>query len=102
VNESQALAVSDDETYQRNVDQHIEHEEEQLEHMCFEEMILRDLEGRNYRIKMEVSEYAGNLKPEELIDWLNAMDKFFEWQPMPKENKVKFACTKLKGHTMIL
>ena len=25
---------------------------------------------------MEVSDYAGSLKPEELIDWLNAMEFF--------------------------
>ena len=77
--------VSDEEIDQENVDQHIEHEEEheeheeeQLERVSFEERMLRALEGRNDRIKMEVSEYARNLKPEELIDWLNAMDKFFE------------------------
>jgi hypothetical protein len=45
----------------------------------FEERILRALEGRNDRITMEVLEYAGNLKPKELIDWMNAMDNFFEW-----------------------
>jgi hypothetical protein len=74
--------VSDEETDQENVDQHIkheEHEEGQLERVSFEERMLRDLEGRNDRINMEVSEYAGNLKPKELIDLLNAMDKFFEW-----------------------
>jgi len=43
--------------------------------MNFEEMILRAIEGRNDRIKMEVSEYVGNLKPEDLIYWLNAMEK---------------------------
>jgi hypothetical protein len=32
---------------------------------------------------------------------MNAMDFFFEWKPMPEENKVKFACTKLKAHIMI-
>jgi hypothetical protein len=63
--------------------------------------MLRALEGRNDRIEMEVLEYAKNLKPKELIDWLNAMDKNFEWQPMPEEKKVKFSCTKLKGHAMI-
>ena len=47
--------------------------------MDFEEMMLSVIEGRNDRIKMEVSEYAGNLKPEELIDWLNSMDRNFEW-----------------------
>jgi hypothetical protein len=99
--------LSDEEIYQGNVDQHIEHEEkhgeheeEQLECMYFEERMLRDLEGRNDRIKMEVSEYAGNIKPEELIDWINAMDDFFEW-PMPEEKKMKFSCTKMKGHAVI-
>jgi hypothetical protein len=67
--------VSNEEIDQGDVDQHIEHEEEQSERMTFEERILRALEGRNDRIKMEVSEYAGNLKLEELIDWLNAMEK---------------------------
>jgi len=50
---------------------------------------------------MEVLESAGNLKLEELIDWLNAMEKIIEWHPMPKEKKVIFSCTKLKGHAMI-
>jgi hypothetical protein len=93
--------VFDEETNQGDVDQHIEHEEEQLECMNFEERMLRALEGRNDGIKMEVSEYAGSLKPEELIDWLNTMEFFFEWKPMTEEKKVKFACTKLKGHAMI-
>jgi hypothetical protein len=29
------------------------------------------------------------------------MDYFFEWKPMIEEKKVKFTCTKLKGHGMI-
>jgi hypothetical protein len=45
--------------------------------VSFEERMLRSLEGRNDRIMMEVLEYAGNLKPYELIDWLNSMDKKF-------------------------
>jgi hypothetical protein len=44
--------------------------------MNFEEKMLRALEGRNDGIKMEVSEYAGSLKPEELIDWLNTGNCF--------------------------
>ena len=64
--------------------------------MPFDERMLRALEGRNDGIKIEVPDYAGNIKPEELIDWLNSMKKFFEWNPMIEERKVKFACTKLK------
>ena len=69
--------------------------------MPFDKRMLKALEGRNDGIKIEVSEYAGNLKPEELIDWLNSMETFFEWKSMIEEKKVKFACTKLKGHAMI-
>ena len=38
--------------------------------------MLKDLEGRNDGIKIEVPENAGNLKPKELINWLNSMDFF--------------------------
>jgi hypothetical protein len=93
--------VFDDETIRGDVDQHTKHEEEQLERMNFEERMLRALEGRNDGIKMEVLEYAGSLKLEELIDWLKSMEFIFEWKSMTKEKKVKFACTKLKGHAMI-
>jgi hypothetical protein len=60
--------VSDEEIDQGDPDQHIEHEEEQLERVTFEERMLGALEGRNDGIKMEVSKYAGRLKLEELID----------------------------------
>jgi len=93
--------LSDEETEYRGVDHQGEQEEEQLERMPFEERMLRALEGRNDGIKVEVPEYAGNLKPKELIDWLNSMEKFFEWKPMTEEKKVKIACTKLKGRAMI-
>ena len=78
-----------------------ENEAEELAHMSYEDRVLRALEGKNDGIKIEVSDYAGSLKAEELIDWLNEMSKFFDWKPMTEEKKMKFACTKLKGHAMI-
>jgi hypothetical protein len=95
------IEVSNVEIDQGYVYQHIVHEEEQLEKMMFEERILKALEGRNDGIEMEVSEYAGTLKPKELIDWITTMEFFFEWKSMIEEKKVKFLCTKLKGHAMI-
>ena len=92
--------ASDEETKHKDVD-HQREQEEQLERMPFDERMLRALEGRNYGIKIEVPDYAGNLKPEEFIDWLNSMEKFFEWNSMIEEKKVKFTCTKLKGYAMI-
>ena len=78
-----------------------ENEDERPEEMTYEDRVIRALERRSEAIKFDVSDYAGSLKPEELIDWLNEMGKFFEWKPMTEEKKLKFACTKLKGHAMI-
>ena len=65
--------------------------------MPFEEMMLRALEGRNDGIKIEVPNYAGNIKPEELIDCMNSMETFFEWNPMIEEKKVKFTMHQVQG-----
>ena len=78
-----------------------ENEDERLEEMTYEDRVIMALEGRSEAVKIDVSDYVGSLKPEELIDWLNEMGNFFEWKPMTEEKKLKFACTKLKGHAMI-
>jgi len=52
---------------------------------------------KGYNIKIEVYEYASGLKLEDLIDWVNNMEKYFEWSNLAKEKKVKLACTKLNG-----
>ena len=74
---------------------------EELEELSYKDRVLRALEGRSEEIKIEVLDYASSLKPEDLIDWLTQIGKFFEWNPMTKEKKMKFAWTKLKGHAMI-
>jgi len=45
--------------------------------------------------------YQGGLNPEELIDWINNMEKFFDYEETEDEKKVKFAVTKLKGHATL-
>jgi hypothetical protein len=61
-----------------NTDEEEEDEGERLGEMSYEDRVLRALERRSEAIKIDVSDYAGSLKPEELIDWLNEMGKFFE------------------------
>lgn len=51
--------------------------------------------------RLEVSIYTGILSPEELIDWINDMDKFFDYEETDEGKKVKFAVTKLKGHATL-
>ena len=45
--------------------------------------------------------YQGGLNPEEPIDWINSMEKFFDYEEMEEEKKVKFAVTKLVGHAAL-
>ena len=45
--------------------------------------------------------YQGGLNPEELIDWINSMEKFFDYEETEDEKKVKFAITKLKGQAAL-
>ena len=53
------------------------------------------------RPKTEVSIYARGLNPKELIDWINGMEKFFDYEETKNEKKVKFVITMLKGHASL-
>ena len=53
------------------------------------------------RPKPEVPTYKGGLDTNELLDWINEMDKFFDYDEMNEERKVKFAVTRLKGHASL-
>ena len=37
----------------------------------------------------------------ELLDWINEMEKFFDYDETDDGRKVKFAITKLKGHASL-
>ena len=38
---------------------------------------------------------------QELIDWINDMEKFFDFEETEEGKKVKFTITKLKGHATL-
>ena len=45
--------------------------------------------------------YEGSLTTEHLIDWINELDKYFEYDELEEDNKVKLAVTRLKGHASL-
>jgi hypothetical protein len=47
---------------------------------------------------MEVHMYEGNLNVEEFLDWINALDKYFDYGEIDDEKKVNHVMTRLKGH----
>ena len=45
--------------------------------------------------------YEGNLNVEELIDQINSLDKYFDYDDVGEGKKVKYAVTRLKGHVSL-
>jgi hypothetical protein len=42
--------------------------------------------------------YEGNLDVEELLYWFRALDKYFDYEYIEEDKKVKNTVTRLKGH----
>ena len=42
--------------------------------------------------------YSGSLNPEELIDWINARNKHFDFVVVKEDMQVRFVVTRLRGH----
>ena len=53
------------------------------------------------RPTIDVGVFLGNLKPDELIDWINEPEEYFEYEDIRDPDRVKFAKAKLKGHAKI-
>ena len=45
--------------------------------------------------------YEGNINVEELTDWINALNKYFDFEEIEDKKKVRYATTGLKGHATI-
>ena len=57
--------------------------------------------GSTSKPRLEGLVYTVGLNLEELIDWINDMDKFFDYEEMEEGKRVKFVVTKLKGHATL-
>lgn len=54
------------------------------------------------RPKLEESMYDENLNAEQLIDCINILDKYLDYEDVDEAKKVKFVVMKLRGHASIL
>ena len=57
--------------------------------------------GFTSRPKPKLPTYKGSLIAEHLIDWINELDKYFEYDELEENKKVKLAVTRLKGHASL-
>jgi DNA-binding transcriptional regulator WhiA len=53
------------------------------------------------REKMQIPIYEGNLDVEKLLDRIRALDKYFDYEDVKEDKKVKRVVTRLKGHAKL-
>jgi hypothetical protein len=75
---------------------YVEAEEAVGEHVV-EEHFLRAVVRLGARAKIEVPMYEGNLDAEELLDWIRSMEKYFDYEDVDGEKRVRHVVTRLKG-----
>ena len=68
---------------------------------CAKIKFLKYVIGASMRPKPKVPTYQRGLDANELLDWINEMDKFFDYDETDDEWKVKFEVTRLKGHASL-
>ena len=66
-----------------------------------EERLFKAISKIGKRPKFEVPTFLGNLNLEELINWINELEEYFEYEDIEDPYRVKFAKVKLKGHANI-
>jgi hypothetical protein len=65
------------------------------------ERLIRAVARMGAREKMDIPVYEGNLDVEELLDWIRALDMYFDYEDVEEDKKVKHAVTRLKGHATL-
>jgi hypothetical protein len=82
-----------------------ENEEVEVEEVVVEdvaeERLLKAVVKLGAREKIDIPMYEGNLYAEELLDWIRSMEKYFDYEDIDEEKKVKHDVTILKGHATL-
>jgi hypothetical protein len=62
------------------------------------EILLKAIARMGAKAKMDIPFYEGNLDVEEHLDWIRALDTYFDYEDVEQDKKVKHAVMRLKGH----
>jgi hypothetical protein len=83
----------------------VESEEVEVEEAAREndvkERLLRTIFKLGAKDKVDIAMYEDSLDAKELLDWIRSMDKYFDYEDVDEEKKVRHAITRLKGHATL-
>jgi DNA-binding transcriptional regulator WhiA len=75
----------------------VEREEEVTAGDASNEHLIKAIARMGARAKMDIPIYEGNLDAEELLDWIRALDTYFNYEDVKEDKKVKHVVARLKG-----
>jgi hypothetical protein len=78
-----------------------EREEEVVAEDASTERLIKAITQMGAKAKMDILVYEGNLDAEELLDWIRALDTYFDYEDIEEDKKVKHAVMHLKGHASL-
>ncbi|KAL5844043.1 hypothetical protein ACOSQ3_010074 [Xanthoceras sorbifolium] len=58
------------------------------------------LTQQGFNTKVEIPEFVGKLQPDKFVEWLNTVDRIFDYQDASENKKVKLVAIKLRKHTL--
>ena len=83
------------------VEEEARHEEEVSAEDASTERLIRDISRMSSKTKMDIPDYEGSLNAEELLDWIRALDTYFDYEDIEEDQKVRHVVTMLKGHVAL-
>ena len=96
-----SLAERDESEDEREEGQGNQEEQEEEVLNPDEEKLFKALTKIGKRPKFEVPTFLGKINLEELINWINELEEYFEYEEIEDPDRVKFAKAKLKGHVKV-
>ena len=79
-----------------------EHEEEEiLAKYAANERLIKAIARMSSKTKMDIPAYEGSMDAEEMLDWIKALDTYFNYEDIEEDKKVRHVVTKLKGHATL-
>jgi hypothetical protein len=83
------------------VEEEVGHEEEVAAGDASTERLIKAISRMSSKTKMDIPVYEGSLDAEELLDWIRALDTYFDYEDIEEDKKVRHVVTKLKGHAAL-
>jgi hypothetical protein len=78
-----------------------EHEEEVAAEDAVNEHLIKAIVRMGAKAKMDIPVYEGNMDAEDLLDWIRALDTYFDYEDVKEDKKVRHVVTRLKGHAAL-